>query len=69
VVDPDTLAIFGEVYHVDSLLSGPYFLRFRVVDAQRVLPSPAALRSLPPSRPLFLPSLRTIWRAASTSSK
>jgi GWxTD domain-containing protein len=38
VVDPDTLAIFGEVYRIDSLLSGPYFLRFRVLDAQRAVP-------------------------------
>ncbi len=35
VVDPDTLIIFGEVYHIDSLVRGPYFLRLRLVDAQR----------------------------------
>ena len=38
VVDPDTLVIFGEIYRIDSLVEGPYFLRLRVIDAQRATP-------------------------------
>lgn len=35
LVDPDTLFVYGEVYHVDSLTKDPYYLRLRLLDAQR----------------------------------
>ena len=38
VVDPDSLALFGEAYHIDSLVQGPCFLRLRIIDAQRATP-------------------------------
>jgi len=38
LVDPDTLFVFGEMYHSDSLTEGPCFLRLRVVDAQQAAP-------------------------------
>jgi len=51
VVDPDTLALFGEVYHVDSLTQGPYFLRLRILDAQRATPIESLTVTRRPKKP------------------
>ncbi len=51
VVDPDTLAVFGEIYHVDSLVEGPYFLRLRIVDAQRAVPVEGLTFARRPKKP------------------
>jgi hypothetical protein len=51
VVDPDTLALFGEVYHVDSLTQSPYFLRLRILDAQRATPIESLTVTRRPKKP------------------
>ncbi len=51
VVDPDTLAVFGEVYHLDSLVQSPYFLRLRVVDALRSVPVEGLTFTRRPKKP------------------
>ncbi|MEN3040519.1 MAG: GWxTD domain-containing protein [Bacteroidia bacterium] len=51
LVDPDTLRIYGEVYAVDSLTTEPYYLRLRVLDAQRAQEIPELSYARRPSRP------------------
>ncbi|MCS7153795.1 MAG: GWxTD domain-containing protein [Bacteroidia bacterium] len=51
LVDPDTLRIYGEVYSVDSLTAEPYYLRLRVLDAQRAVELPELTIRRRPSRP------------------
>lgn len=51
LIDPDTLRIYGEVYAVDSLTSEPYFLRLRVLDAQRAQELSELTITRRPSRP------------------
>ncbi|MCS6789549.1 MAG: GWxTD domain-containing protein [Bacteroidia bacterium] len=38
LIDPDTLWVYGELYRIDSLTDQPYYLRLRLLDAQRALP-------------------------------
>ncbi|MCS7189761.1 MAG: GWxTD domain-containing protein, partial [Bacteroidia bacterium] len=35
LIDPDSLIVYGEILHVDSLTTEPYYLRLRVLDAQQ----------------------------------
>ncbi|MCS7162041.1 MAG: GWxTD domain-containing protein [Bacteroidia bacterium] len=50
--DPDTLRLYGEIYHVDSLIGGePYYLRLRLVDAQTGADVPGFTFQRRPRRP------------------
>ncbi|MCS6896177.1 MAG: GWxTD domain-containing protein [Bacteroidia bacterium] len=51
LVDPDTLRIYGEVYATDSLTTEPYYLRVRVLDAQRAQEVSELSYARRPSRP------------------
>lgn len=51
IVDPDTLFVYGELYHVDSLTSDPYFLRLRVLNAQTAQEVPELHFTRRPRRP------------------
>ncbi len=51
LIDPDTLRIYGEVYAIDSLTQEPYYLRLRVLDAQRAVELPELTVARRPSRP------------------
>ncbi|MCS7298082.1 MAG: GWxTD domain-containing protein [Bacteroidia bacterium] len=51
LVDPETVWVYGEVYALDSLMTEPYYLRLRLLDAQRAQPLPEFSFARRPSRP------------------
>ncbi|MCX7606395.1 MAG: GWxTD domain-containing protein [Bacteroidia bacterium] len=51
LIDPETLVVYGEVYHIDSLTQDPYYLRLKIVDAQRAVELPEYTSVKRPRRP------------------
>ncbi|MCX8112950.1 MAG: GWxTD domain-containing protein [Bacteroidia bacterium] len=51
LIDPDTLRVYGEIYAMDSLTQDPYYLRIKVLDAQKALEISDLSTARRPSRP------------------